>query len=43
LQTCHREWETGSTIYVGALTGTAQALAVKLNGNVPRVNECAPE
>ena len=31
---------TGSTIYVGAPIGTAQALAVLLNGKVPPVNEC---
>lgn len=34
--------KTGSTIYVGAPTGTAQALAVLLNGKVPPVNECSP-
>ena len=33
--------KTGSTIYVGAPAGTAQALAsVQLNGSVPPVNEC---
>jgi hypothetical protein len=32
--------KTGSTIYVGAPTGTAQALAFLLNGSVPPVNEC---
>ncbi len=32
--------KTGSTIYVGAPIGTAQALAVLLNGKVPPVNEC---
>jgi hypothetical protein len=32
--------KTGSTIYVGAPIGTAQALAVLLNGEVPAVNEC---
>ena len=32
--------KTGSTIYVGAPIGTAQALAVQLNGTVPPVNEC---
>lgn len=32
--------KTGSTIYVGAPVGTAQALAVLLNGEVPPVNEC---
>jgi len=31
---------TGSTIYVGAPIGTAQALAVLLNGEAPPVNEC---
>ncbi len=31
---------TGSTIYVGAPIGTAQALAVLLNGKAPPVNEC---
>ncbi len=31
---------TGSTIYVGAPIGTAQALAVLLNGKVPPINEC---
>lgn len=31
---------TGSTIYVGAPIGTAQALAFLLNGKVPPVNEC---
>lgn len=31
---------TGSTIYVGAPAGTAQALAVLLNGKVGPVNEC---
>jgi len=34
--------KTGSTIYVGAPPGTAQALAVQLNGKVPPVNECQP-
>ena len=34
--------KTGSTIYVGAPPGTAQALAVQLNGKVPPVNECEP-
>jgi hypothetical protein len=32
--------KTGSTIYVGAPIGTAQALAVLLNGKVGPVNEC---
>jgi hypothetical protein len=32
--------KTGSTIYVGAPAGTAQGLAVLLNGKVPPVNEC---
>ena len=32
--------KTGSTIYVGAPAGTAQALAVLLNGKVGPVNEC---
>ena len=32
--------KTGSTIYVGAPIGTAQALAVLLNGKAPPVNEC---
>jgi hypothetical protein len=32
--------KTGSTIYVGAPIGTAQALAVPLNGKAPPVNEC---
>ena len=32
--------KTGSTIFVGAPTGTAQGLAVKLNGSVPPLNEC---
>src|SRR5215831_13774665 len=32
--------KTGSTIYVGAPIGTAQALAVLLNGQVPPINEC---
>jgi hypothetical protein len=32
--------KTGSTIYVGAPIGTAQGLAVQLNGKVPPVNEC---
>jgi hypothetical protein len=27
-------------VYVGAPTGTAQALAVQLNGSVPTVNKC---
>jgi len=31
--------KTGSTIYVGAPIGTAQALAVLLNGSVPPINE----
>jgi len=31
---------TGSMIYVGAPIGTAQALAVLLNGTAPPVNEC---
>ncbi len=35
--------KTGSTIYVGAPPGTAQALAVQLNGKVPSVNECQPQ
>jgi hypothetical protein len=30
----------GSTIYVSAPIGTAQAWAVLLNGKVPPVNEC---
>ncbi len=34
--------KTGSAIYVGAPPGTAQALAVQLNGKVPPVNECQP-
>ena len=34
--------KTGSTIYVGAPIGTAQGLAVQLNGKVPPVNECSP-
>ena len=34
--------KTGSTIYVGAPPGTAQALAIQLNGKVPPVNECQP-
>jgi len=34
--------KTGSTIYVGAPPGTAEALAVQLNGKVPPVNECQP-
>ena len=33
---------TGSTIYVGAPTGTAQDLAMKLNGRVPALNVCRP-
>jgi hypothetical protein len=32
--------KTGSTIYVGAPIGTAQALAVLLHGKVPPINEC---
>jgi hypothetical protein len=32
--------KTGSTIYVGAPTGTAQALAVQLSGSVPPLHEC---
>jgi hypothetical protein len=32
--------KTGSTIYVGAPIGTAQALAIQLNGSVPPINEC---
>ena len=32
--------KTGSTIYVGAPIGTAQALAVLLKGKAPPVNEC---
>jgi hypothetical protein len=35
--------KTGSTIYVGAPTGTAQGLAVQLNGKVPPINECREE
>jgi hypothetical protein len=31
---------TGSTIYVGAPTGTARFLARQLTGAFPRVNEC---
>jgi hypothetical protein len=31
---------TGSTIYVGAPTGTASFLARRLNGTVPLINEC---
>ena len=32
--------KTGSTIYVGAPTGSVQGLAVQLNGIVPPINEC---
>lgn len=32
--------KTGSTMYVGAPTGTPQALAAQLNGTVPALNEC---
>jgi hypothetical protein len=32
--------KTGSTIYVGAPIGTAQALAVLLNGKATTINEC---
>ena len=32
----------GSTLFVGAPTGTAQALAAQLNGSVPPLNECRP-
>jgi hypothetical protein len=32
--------KTGSTIYVGAPTGTARFLARRLNGTVPPLNEC---
>ena len=32
--------KTGSTIYVGAPTGTARFLARRLNGTVPQLNEC---
>ncbi|MEM5387828.1 hypothetical protein VSR68_30195 [Paraburkholderia phymatum] len=31
---------TGSTVKVGAPTGTARFLALQLNGNVPKLNEC---
>ena len=34
--------KTGSTIYIGAPVGTAAALAVQLNGQVPPLNECSP-
>ncbi|MCI4679382.1 hypothetical protein K9U39_14720 [Rhodoblastus acidophilus] len=35
--------KTGSTIYVGAPIGRAAALAAKLNGKVPPLNECKPD
>jgi hypothetical protein len=31
---------TGSTVKVGAPTGTARFLALRLNGSVPKLNEC---
>ena len=34
--------KTGSTIYVGAPTGTAAALTALLNGKAPAFNECSP-
>jgi hypothetical protein len=34
--------KNGSTIYVGAPTGTARALAQALNGSVPPLNRCLP-
>jgi len=34
--------KTGSTIYVGAPTGTVQKLTKQLNGSVPAINECHP-
>jgi hypothetical protein len=42
-QYCHpsvANKKTGATMYVRAPTGTAQALAVQLNGSVPALNEC---
>jgi hypothetical protein len=33
---------TGSTVKVGAPTGTARYLALQLNGRVPRLQECRP-
>jgi len=33
---------TGSTLYVGAPTGTADLVALLLNGNIPVTNNCFP-